>query len=85
MNDKKIRKNLPFFDFVTTSHTVMSVSKNLLTLKEKVDNFMPYGFRKYPKVVVVDFSWALIHSVLGVFSKLSINQYLGIFNNFQYI
>jgi hypothetical protein len=76
LNDPRERKNIPFYDFVTTSHSTLSVTKNLLSLKDYLNNFMPASGLRFPRIVVVDYSWVLINSILGVFSDSSIKQYL---------
>jgi hypothetical protein len=74
MHDCNINKCISLFDFVTTSHTVVSISKFLISLKHKLAFFDKKG--EYPQAIVVDFSWTLIDSILEVFNMCDFNQYI---------
>jgi len=64
----------PIVEFVTTSLSHLTVSSYLFVIKK--------FFEKYCKpiapVIVTDFSWTLVTSVLESFKSMNIIQYLGL-------
>ncbi|CAF1040289.1 unnamed protein product [Brachionus calyciflorus] len=76
MHDPQTETIIPFFDFVSTSHNSMTISKYFFSLKKYLEINIPNGFLQFPKVIIMDFSWAFINSCLETFNLCSISQYL---------
>ncbi len=75
---------IPVFEFHTTSHNDITISRYLIYLKKTLETFSQKSI--IPPFIVVDFSWALINSSVEVFNRMSVSQYLNltyeiIFNN----
>lgn len=76
MHDTVNKQILPVAEFITTDQTTRSVSSFLHQIN--------YNFQENPNkndfsiapIIVTDFSSALINSVLNVFNKMSIREYL---------
>ena len=62
---------MPIADFITTSHTFLSISGYLFIIKKTYEKYSNLS-----KVVVTDFSWALINASLEIFNNMSILAYL---------
>ena len=61
---------------MSTSQTQSAISENLFRIKNHIElNLTNAAFFIAP-IIVTDFSWALINSVVLVFNKCSISQYL---------
>lgn len=76
MRDPKTETILPIYDFISTSHNSLTVSKYLMTFKKKIEMVAPAGSLKIAPIIVVDFSWPFINSILEVFSSCTIELYL---------
>jgi hypothetical protein len=64
-------------EFMTKSHNSISISQKLLFIKKSIEVHSIQQDYK-PKIIVVDFSWALINSTLEIFCEVnnSISQYI---------
>lgn len=72
MRDPKTETILPIYDFISTSHNSLTVSKYLMTFKKKIEMVAPTGSLKIAPIIVVDFSWPFINSILEIFSSCTI-------------
>ena len=68
---------IPIFEFHTTSHNDITISRYLIYLKKTLETFSAFK-SLIPPFIVVDFSWALINSTVDVFNKMSVSQYLNL-------
>jgi len=75
--DKKNHKYVPVAEFVTTNHTSVGISQKLFFIKKNIEFYSLKSDIK-PKIIVVDYSWALINSILEIFCETnnSIARYL---------
>jgi len=77
-HDKVNKKLMPIFEFVSTDHTASQLSffleKALICIESAI------GIKKdhilVPPVIVVDFSYAMINSVLKAYNNCSLQKYL---------
>lgn len=71
-HDEDLSQIIEIFSFVTTCQNVQSVSKYL--------KYLSYTYElnkiRTSPLIVVDFSWVLINSIMDTFNKCSIGQYL---------
>ena len=75
--DIKNKLILPVAEFVTTSHDSISITKYLFSIKKIFENSLNENKRFIiPPIVVTDFSWALIISVLEAFNNCSVVNYI---------
>ena len=65
---------IPVFEFHTTSHNDITISRYLIYLKKTLETFSQKSI--IPPFIVVDFSWALINSVMLTFNSCTISVYL---------
>lgn len=72
-HDKDSHVNLPLGEFFTTRQTTRSVKKNLETI---IQFLKESGNKNFPYVIVTDFSWTLINSVLEGFNQINMIDYL---------
>lgn len=77
MHDPSTNTILPVYEFISTSHNTTTISKYLFSLK-KMEKLVPSNFYTISPLIVTDFSWPLISSVLETFNKCNINQYLNL-------
>lgn len=78
MYDPENKLIIPISEFVTTSHTILNISKYLLSIKSIINANTKKDDIQLSKLVVTDFSWALINSVLNIFNNCNTNQYLAL-------
>lgn len=76
MHDPENNTIVPIFDFVSTSHCSITITKYLFSFKKYLEKMVNSKYSKYPTTIVVDFSWALINSILDAFNCCTIRQYL---------
>lgn len=76
MHDPLKKTIIPIFDFISTSHNSITISKYLFNFKKYLEIIVPTESFRYPAVIVVDFSWAFINSIQETFNKCTIQQYL---------
>jgi hypothetical protein len=76
MHDFIKNKIIPFSEFVSTEHSTISISHKLFYIKKSIDSYSTSDNFMQPKVIVVDFSWALLNSILDVFCNHKIGSYL---------
>jgi hypothetical protein len=76
-HDKALKEIVPLFDFISTCHKGVTI-ENILNLAwvnmqiyGEIDQIKPFG-------IVTDFSFSLINSILSIFNKTNINEYLDI-------
>jgi hypothetical protein len=82
-HDYESKNIIPISEFLTTSHTQMNISLNLMQIKNFFLKYSSlsgkkFGFQ-YPiaPIIVTDFSWPLINSVLDIFNNnMTIIKYL---------
>ncbi len=68
---------LPIACFVTTSHTINSITTNLSIIKDHVENNVSRtSHLPIAPIIVMDHSWALIGSVIKSFNKTTVLTYL---------
>ncbi|CAF0867508.1 unnamed protein product [Brachionus calyciflorus] len=72
-HDTNSKQIIPIVEFITTLHTTSNISKFILTIKHF---FKDSNLTLLPKVVVTDFSWPLIKSVLEIYNKMAVIDYL---------
>ena len=72
-HDKTNKCILPLAEFVLTHHDIINISRNLLLIKESL---LCYSNAIIAPIIVTDFSWALVNSVLKVFNNCTMLQYL---------
>ncbi|CAF0972658.1 unnamed protein product [Brachionus calyciflorus] len=76
-HDKGNRNIVPVVEFITTCHSTLSISKYLFSIKSLISlHYKNYEDIPLPRVIVTDFSWPLINSVLETFNRISISTYL---------
>ena len=66
--------SLPIGHFITSSHSVESIKSFLMTLQEKKE--LVFGVQAMPRLLLTDYSLALILASLRVFSKETLKQYI---------
>jgi hypothetical protein len=76
MHDPLTKKTIPISEFVTTSHTTISISRYLFTIRELLLNVEDSVECQLPPIVVTDFSWALIKSIVKAFDLCEFDKYL---------
>lgn len=77
MHDTINNKLIPITEFVTTSNDTNSISKFLFSFRKLLEqNCLNKSKFIYAPIIVTDFSWALINSVLDIFNNCSISKYL---------
>lgn len=71
---KKSESIIPIAEMITSEHDIASIS----ILLKKYRQFAEVNRRKWPlfKVVVVDWSWALINSLMNEWNRCDITEYL---------
>ncbi|CAF1034897.1 unnamed protein product, partial [Brachionus calyciflorus] len=68
---------IPFADFFSNSLSTRTISNFLGEIKDLIErNVDSRVENKYPKVVVLDFTWANINAFLETFNRVTIFQYL---------
>jgi hypothetical protein len=76
MHDFIKNKIIPMSEFVSTEHNTISISHKLFYIKKSIESYSTTDGFIQPKVIVVDFSWALLNSILDVFCNQKIGMYL---------
>ena len=77
MHDKKTKQIVPIAEFVTTSQTQVSISGYLNIIRNILQaNITSKKKFSFAPIFVSDFSWAIINSVLDVFNRCNIMQYI---------
>lgn len=74
MHDIVNKQIIPFFDFISSSHTVFSITKYLNCAKNILSKITTLNL--IAPVIVCDFSWPLINSALLSFNNCTMNYYL---------
>ena len=78
-HDEKNNSIIPMFEFVTTDHTFINISAHLYKIRKVFEKYVKGKNRfVFAPVIVTDFSWTLISSVLDAFNKISVNEYLSL-------
>jgi len=77
-HDLEKHQIIPIAEFVSTRHTTDEISKNIFFIKKTFESFFSNNDKYKPKVIVTDFSWALLNSVVEVFNQFKMGQYLSI-------
>lgn len=74
-HDSKNKIIIPIGEFFSSSHTTTTITRYLIFIR---DRFYSYSREKYKiaPIMVTDFSWALINSILHVFNNCTIYQYI---------
>ena len=72
-HDKINRVIFPIAEFLSTAHDSLTISKYLLSIKHHLKES---DFESAVRIVVTDFSWALMVSVIHIFNGCSIMAYL---------
>jgi hypothetical protein len=76
-HDVKNKAIIPVCEFILTNHDADTISTYLFFLKRKIMREITFK-NKFPiaPIIVTDFSWSLINSVLSVFNNFTVSQYL---------
>ncbi len=70
---------IPMFQFVTTDHTFINISSYLSTIRKVFEKYKKSrNLFAFAPVIVTDFSWTLISSVLDAFNNVNVNEYLSL-------
>ena len=75
VRDKENELVLPIAEFHTTSHSAV----NLEDYMHRIIHIMQSNLNlscAFPKIIVVDFSWASINAILSQFNKCQTSHYL---------
>lgn len=76
-HDKENKIIVPISEFITCTHTEDNIARRLDGVVRYLR--MDLGIDSYlPKIVVTDFSWALINSICDVFNHCTVVEYLNI-------
>ncbi|CAF0907232.1 unnamed protein product [Brachionus calyciflorus] len=75
VHDFESKSIIPIIEFLTTNHTTANISKFLFSIKYILESLGP-DKNCLAKIIVTDFSWPLIKSILDVFNKMSVIEYL---------
>ena len=74
------KKNIPIFEWISTSHTQTTISSYLFLIKEQCLLYKKLAGKKvlfpFAPIIVTDFSFALINSILKIFNNCSMEEYL---------
>jgi len=77
MHDKTKKQIIPIAEFVTTSQTQVSISGYLNIIRKILEtNITSNKQFSFAPIFVTDFSWAIINSILDVFNRCNIMQYI---------
>jgi hypothetical protein len=72
-HDKDNQVIFPIAEFLTTAHDSLTISKYLLSIKHHLKES---DYESTVRIVVTDFSWALMNSVINIFNGCTIMAYL---------
>ncbi|CAF0932078.1 unnamed protein product [Brachionus calyciflorus] len=75
-HDIENKNILPICEFISTDHTIRNISRFLKIFLDRLADFDNETEFKIAPIIVTDFSWALINSVLNIFNKMEIIEYL---------
>ncbi|CAF0888839.1 unnamed protein product [Brachionus calyciflorus] len=75
-HDRKNKIILPIGEFISTDNTMRSISKFLRNIYEILKENNKGTESSIAPIIVTDFSWALMNSVLNVFNNMDMNEYL---------
>ena len=75
-HDQKTKSIIPLAEFVTTDRSSSNISKYLAHIFNLIDNHAGINCKRVAPIIVTDFSWALIYSVLKEFNSSTIINYL---------
>lgn len=67
---------MPLAEFLTTAHDHLNITKYLNSIKNKIIQYSNLNSNIFPKIIVIDMSWALCNSVLLAFNNCTIQIYL---------
>lgn len=77
MHDTKNNQLVPITEFLTTSNDTNSISKFLFSFRKIIEqNSLNRSEFIFSPIIVTDFSWALIKSIMDIFNNCSITNYL---------
>ena len=75
-HDKKQKFIFPLAEFISTGHDSQTISSYLSILKYQLEKTIPLSNQfQFAPIIVTDFSWALINSIMKVFNNCSIDYY----------
>ena len=83
-HDTANKKIIPIVEWFTNSHTASNLAKYLYIVKKAIQTNTHYIHKSsekkmnftLPRLLVVDFSWPLINSVMEIFNNCTISDYL---------
>ena len=76
-HDTNTKCIIPIFEFVTTSHSEDSLAKFLSLMRRKLRREIQISqYFSIAPVIIMDFSWASINSVMDSFNMCNIDQYI---------
>lgn len=77
INDPITKTSLPIAEFISTSATSTTISSYLFKIKNILEKFIPVKkFLQFSPIIITDFSWAMLNSILKIFNNCQITQYL---------
>ncbi len=80
-HDQVKHQIIPIAEFISTRHTTDEIAKNIFFIKKTIESFFANNDKYKPKVIVTDFSWALLNAVVEIFNSFKMVQYLSICYN----
>jgi hypothetical protein len=81
-HDENQKKIIPVFDFLTTCHTGENLAKYLRYAVARIEqNFSKNSPLIVPPIIVMDFSYAIVNSILESINKCSLTEYLSYCSN----
>ena len=76
-HDESTKSIIPIAEFITTSHTSLSISNELNYIRDTLNTKILSARKKcLPAILVTDFSWALINAVMKSLNNCSIVEYI---------
>ena len=76
MNFFFVNEKMKILYRLTTSHKQSNISENLFRIKHHLESHVTGTAFKVAPIIVTDFSWALMNSVLSVFNKCTASEYI---------
>jgi hypothetical protein len=77
MHDKINKCIIPVAEFFSSNQETTTINKYLIEIKREIEiNIQSSSKFKIAPIIITDFSWAIINSILEIFNRCSINHYL---------
>jgi hypothetical protein len=76
-HDPMTKSIIPIAEFISCCHSTLWISNNMFAIKTMLNhNITAQKKYVFAPIIVTDFSWALINSILLVFNNCSVVQYI---------